>query len=88
MGCSVGELRAWLPGACGGAVLQWEGDHAVCMNVAGGQVRIAWMPLAPRKIALITLPRVQIRFEASGVDPDAWHAFMRRFDLHTQRGGG
>jgi hypothetical protein len=88
MGCTAAELRAWLPGACGHAPLQWDGDQAVSMQAAGGQVRIDWQPLPPRRIALLALPRMNIRFEAMGVDDAAWQAFMRRFDLHTQRGGG
>jgi hypothetical protein len=88
MGCTAVELRAWLPGACGDVALQWIGDEAVAMSAAGGQVRIAWSPLPPRRIALLALPRLAVRFEATAVDDAAWLAFMRRFDLHTQRGGG
>jgi hypothetical protein len=44
--------------------------------------------LSARRIALITLPRLQVRFAAQGVDDAAWQAFMRWFDLYTLRGGG
>jgi hypothetical protein len=88
MSCTAAELRAWLPGACGQVALQWQGDDAVVMDAAGGQVRIDWQPLPPRRIALLSLPRMAVRFQATGVNDQAWHAFMRRFDLHTQRGGG
>jgi hypothetical protein len=65
-----------------------DAEHAVSMSVGGGEVRIEWSPLPPRRIALITLPRLKVSFNATGVDAAAWQAFMRRFDLHTQRGGG
>lgn len=88
MGCTANELRGWLPGASGHAEMAWNGTDAVSIKAAGGQVRIAWSGLPPRRIALIVLPRLAVRFEAEGVDDAAWQAFMRRFDLHTQRGGG
>jgi hypothetical protein len=51
-------------------------------------VSIEWHTLAPRRIALIVVPRLKVRFEAHGVDEAGWQRFMRHFDLYTQRGGG
>ncbi len=87
MGCTADELRAWLPGACGARPLQWR-DGGADLALDAGTVRIDWCALPPRRIALITLPRLRVRFEARGVTSVAWHAFMRHFDLYTQRGGG
>lgn len=87
MGCTAGELRGWLPGASRGAAIDW-GPHGARLPVAGGTVTIDWAELEPRRIALVTLPRLAVRFRAQGVDASAWHAFMRYFDLYTQRGGG
>jgi hypothetical protein len=87
MGCTAGELRGWLPGASRGAEIDWS-ERAACLPLDGGTVTIDWAELTPRRIALVTLPRLAVRFRAQGVDAAAWHAFMRHFDLYTQRGGG
>lgn len=87
MGCTVSELRGWLPGACGERPIVWR-EQGVEVTIEGGSAAIAWQVLEPRRIALIAVPRLYVRFEARGVDEAAWQAFMRRFDLYTQRGGG
>jgi len=87
MGCTAEELRGWLPGASGGRALMWR-DGGVDIALDGGTVSIDWQTLEPRRIALITLPRLHVRFAARGVDEAAWQRFMRHFDLYTQRGGG
>jgi hypothetical protein len=87
MGCTAAELRGWLPGASGERLIAWQDDGAR-IEMDAGRVTIAWRALEPRRIALVTLPRLHVRFEASGVDEGAWHLFMKRFDLYTQRGGG
>jgi hypothetical protein len=87
MGCTEAELRAWLPEACGGRSIEWrDGGADIALNE--GRVSIDWMPLPPRRIALISLPRTRIRFAAHDLTAPEWIGFMRRFDLHTQRGGG
>jgi hypothetical protein len=87
MGCSEAELRGWLPAASGNRCIEWRGQGAD-IALDGGSVSIDWQTLAPRRIALIELPRLQVRFSARGVGEVAWQSFMRHFDLHTQRGGG
>jgi hypothetical protein len=87
MGCTADELRTWLPGACGGrAVASRAGGADIALD--GGMVALDWMTLEPRRIALVTLPRLRVRFAATGVDEATWQRFMRYFDLYTQRGGG
>ena len=87
MGCTEAELRGWLPRASGERPIQWrEGGAAVALDA--GSVAITWRVGEPRRIALITLPRLHVRFDACGVDEAAWQRFMRHFDLATQRGGG
>jgi hypothetical protein len=44
--------------------------------------------LEPRVIALVRLPPMQVRFAFDGVGADERAEFLRRFDLHLQRGGG
>jgi hypothetical protein len=87
MGCTADELRAWLPGASGDRSIAWHGDGAE-VSIDDGRATLQWRSLPPRRIALITLPRLQVRFAAEGVDDSAWQRFMRHFDLYTQRGGG
>ena len=87
MGCTVDELRGWLPGAAGGRAIEWH-LHGAAIELDGGRVSIDWRALEPRRIALITLPRCAVRFSACDVSVAAWQRFMRHFDLYTQRGGG
>ncbi|MCU0928595.1 MAG: hypothetical protein MUE62_05220 [Burkholderiaceae bacterium] len=87
MGCTEAELRAWLPGASGGAALAFRDDGAD-VALDSGELRLRWQTLPPRRIALITLPRLRVRFEFVRVDDAERRRFMRHFDLYTQRGGG
>jgi hypothetical protein len=87
MGCTADELRGWLPGASAGRTITWH-EQGADVALGDGSVSIRWQTLDPRRIALIVLPRLQVRFLARGVDDAAWQRFMRYFDLYTQRGGG
>jgi hypothetical protein len=87
MGCTAAELRSWLPGIAAHRALELSDDTA-SVEADGGWLRLAWTALPPRRIALLTLPRLQVSFRFEGVTPSARAAFMRRFDLYTQRGGG
>ena len=87
MGCTASELRAWLPSASAGRAIAWRAQGAD-IALDDGNVSIDWRTLEPRRIALITLPRLHVHFAAHGVDEAAWQRFMRYFDLYTQRGGG
>ncbi|MFN5723641.1 MAG: hypothetical protein ACOVOZ_00755 [Burkholderiaceae bacterium] len=102
MGCTVDELRAWLPGASRGAAIEWLGTHAAYVDLRAFapsspssptsasplQLHLVWTPLTPRRIALITLPRLQVSFDFGSADEATRHRYMRHFDLYTQRGGG
>jgi hypothetical protein len=87
MGCTADELRTWLPGASRNRTIEWREGGAV-VAIDDGRADLSWQPLEPRRIALITLPRLHVRIEAIGVDEAAWQRFMKHFDLYTQRGGG
>ena len=87
MGCTEEELRAWLPGASGGRPLTPD-DAGADVALDGGGVALRWHRLEPRRIALLSMPRLHVRFDARDVDEATWQAFMRHFDLYTQRGGG
>ena len=47
-----------------------------------------WRALPPRRIALLQMPRLAVRFRFEGVADEARQRFMRHFDLYMQRGGG
>jgi len=87
MGCTAAELRGWLRGVAAGRSLQLS-DHAATIALDGGGLGICWTNLPPRRIALLALPRLRVVFSFDGVDVQARAAFMQRFDLYTQRGGG
>lgn len=87
MGCTEAELLMWLPGAVNGrplALLPRSADIAI----GAGRLELAWRELPPRQIALMRMPRLAINFHFEGVDEAERQAFMRYFDLYTQRGGG
>lgn len=87
MGCTESEWLAWLPRA----VAPWQHEQApgeASVAVGNGRLRLQWQALDPMVLGLIRMPRLRMRFEFSGLDDEARRAFMKRFDLYTQRGGG
>ncbi|WP_232540198.1 hypothetical protein [Azohydromonas aeria] len=87
MGCTAAELGHWLPGAAAPHPVRTQPNGAD-IDIDAGCLRLRWEALAPRRIALLSVPRLQLRFAFEGVDEAARVRFMRRFDLYTQRGGG
>lgn len=87
MACTEAEWRLWLPRAVGPHPYQISGTSAR-VSIGEGELRLAWQVAPPRVIALMRLPRLQLDFAFSGLDEAQRHAFMKRFDLYTQRGGG
>jgi hypothetical protein len=88
MGCTVAELRQWLPGAAQPQSVQPRGDGGDVAIEGGGRLRLRWEALPPRRIALLSVPRLRLGFAFEGVDEAGRQRFMHRFDLYTQRGGG
>jgi hypothetical protein len=87
MGCTEAEWLQWLPHAAASPALR-VGNGEATVAVADGTLSLRWHPLPPRAIALLRLPRLHVAFAFDDVGDDARQAFMRRFDLFTQRGGG
>lgn len=87
MGCTEAELLRWLPGAVNGRALTLMPRSAE-VAIEGGRLDLAWRELPPRQIALMCMPRMAISFHFEGVSEAQRQAFMRYFDLYTQRGGG
>ena len=51
-------------------------------------MRLEWRAGDPRVIAQVRLPRLHVTFRFEGLDAGRRFAFMKRFDLYMQRGGG
>lgn len=87
MGCTEAELLAWLPGATGGRRVDL-GTGEARIEVAGGDLKLRWQEMPPRRIALMSMPILAISFRFENVGEAERQGFMRYFDLYTQRGGG
>lgn len=87
MACTESEWLGWLPAAVGDCSCVCQ-DGVARVAVGPGHLQLAWSVQAPRVIALIRLPRLRVSYAFSGVPEAERTAFMRRFDLYTQRGGG
>ncbi len=87
MACTEAEWLGWLPRALAGHVWH-QSAQALLVEVGGGRLQVNWHPLPPRVIALMRLPRLHVTFSFDGVSPDERRAFMKKFDLYLQRGGG
>ena len=87
-GCTEREWLRWLPGAAGAAQVQVTGDAACIAPVGQGTLQLDWHVLPPRRVALMAMPVLGVRFRFDGVADEARQAFMRYFDLFMQRGGG
>jgi hypothetical protein len=87
MGCTVQEWLGWLPEAIGN--MPWQKTRTSAhVQLEAGKLDITWQPGEPRRIALISMPRLHVQFRFEGLDDVRRYAFMKRFDLYMQRGGG
>ena len=87
MGCTPGEWLRWLPAAVGEH--PWQlGAASAKIDLGEGSLTIQWREGEPRVIALVRMPRLHVDFRFEGVDAQRRLAFMKRFDLYMQRGGG
>ena len=89
MGCTPADLLSWLPGALPTADLTVDASHANCTaKLPDGALKIQWTTLPDAHIALLTIPRLSVRFEYTGLSDERRYTVQKRFDLGTQRGGG
>lgn len=88
MGCTAAELVRWLPGAVEHRPLELGEQGAEVRFDGDGRLTLRWQVLSPRRIALITLPRLQVDFAFDGLDEATRQRVMKRFDMYIQRGGG
>lgn len=87
-GCTEQEWLRWMPEAVHGHPWAQPEEGRLGVAIGQGALVIDWQVLTPRVIALIRLPRMAVRFRFQAVEASARNAFMKRFDLHLQRGGG
>ncbi|GAA6140559.1 hypothetical protein [Hydrogenophaga sp. 5NK40-0174] len=88
MGTSEAEWVAAMPRAIGDHPWQRRPDGAFVVEIGSGQLEISWTPLPERRIALLVMKRLLVRFAFEGLDEAQRLAFMKPFDLTIQRGGG
>jgi hypothetical protein len=87
MGCTEADWLRWLPGAIGEHPWKLKANAAsVCLGV--GTLGLNWRVAQPRAIGLVHMPRLLMSFCFNGLDEAQRYAFMQRFDLYMQRGGG
>jgi hypothetical protein len=91
-GCTEVEWLRWLPGAVGTqgtlAIAATSG-RAEATLAGGGTLAFVWQTLPPRRIALIRVPRLHVRYRFDeAVEAATRASFMQAFDLFMQRGGG
>ncbi len=87
MACTEAEWLRWLPEAIGS--FDWSlRDHSALVRIGRGPLELSWREAEPRVIGLVRLPRLIVMFAFDGVADDERDAFMKRFDLYMQRGGG
>ncbi|MGY0194954.1 hypothetical protein ACWA7J_07765 [Leptothrix sp. BB-4] len=91
-GCSEAEWLGWLPGAVGPHPWRSTGEGAAEVNLdawqPGARLLLDWQTLPPRRIALLQMPRLAVRFTFEGCEAPERARFMHYFDLYTRRGGG
>lgn len=89
MGCTAADLLSWLPRALPSAGLLVDAVNGHCSaTLPEGALRLTWTPLAPRRIALLEIPRLSVGFSYTGLSPEQRYKVQKRFDLETLRGGG
>lgn len=91
MGCSARELRDWLDRSLPGARLTKSAgdcDGNCEARFDDGDLRIEWLTLEPRRIALLTIPQLEVCFHYSGLAIERRRSIQNYFDRATQRGGG
>jgi hypothetical protein len=87
MGCTEVEWLMWLPAAIGEH--QWrQGASSAQVTIGPGTLTLEWRTGEPRVIALMRMPTLHVSFRFEGLDSRQRLAFMKRFDLYMQRGGG
>ena len=87
-GITEADWLRCLPGAVREHALSLPAPGQADVRIGTGSLQLRWQVLPPRRIALMSVPRLGVSYRFDGVDADTRREFMRYFDLYTQRGGG
>ncbi len=87
-GCTEADWLRWLPHAARDQRCELTLPGRARVAIGAGRLDLHWRALAPRRIALMRMPRLVVRYRFEGVDEAGRSEFMRYFDLYLQRGGG
>lgn len=87
MGCDAHYIQSRLAEASRHLPILPQADSAV-VQMKQGTLTLTWQTLAPRRIALMSAPRLLVSFAFEGVPLEERIDYMRYFDLYTRRGGG
>lgn len=94
MTCTLADWLRLLPSAIGEHPYTKHDDTALIQlsHAKNPAIRptlaLQWHTGPTRQIALIRLPQLHVRFQFNHADAALRLAFMQRFDLFMQRGGG
>lgn len=86
MATTESEFRQGLAFAFPQGVTERDGVFQVAQ--AGAAMEIAIVPLPPRVIALLRLPRLEVRIRFTAGTTEQQQAMLARMDRAMQRGGG
>ena len=81
------EFFRLLPHAAKDAAINRQ-DHRATIATAAGQVTITLAPETTRKLGLLEFPVTTVTMEFHDFSPSGQAAFLQRFDLAYQKGGG
>ncbi|MBU1213425.1 MAG: hypothetical protein KJ587_19485 [Alphaproteobacteria bacterium] len=71
------------------AALAARRGDPVALDIGGGRVVITFTKIDGFSFGgLVEMPRARVLIHLNGVEPTEAEAFMRRFDISFQRGGG
>jgi hypothetical protein len=87
MACSRDDLRRWASDLIGRPAGEFRGDR-LDLSAAGVPIAIVVRDAPARSIGLVRFHALEVCFEYSPEHAAAARAWIARFDLHTQRGGG
>ena len=87
MGCTEKEFLYWMPGALGTETYVKSGSE-ISLKQAELFIRICFKTMEPRRIALVSIPRLRVSFHFETLEPQTIALFLKRFDSYTRRGGG
>ena len=92
MACLLADLQRWLQEITGDpALIFGSNDGAsglLSLDAGGWHLTIRATKHAPRAIALLRLPQLEVEFDYPPERAQAARLWIEAFDRHTQRGGG